>query len=177
MGRDKLELEFRGMSLLRSAIERFSPDFDVLLSVAETERLAELSVARVTDVYPGLGPMAGLHAGLLAAQDEGVFLLAADLPLATAGAALRLISLSGGADAIVIRREDGKLEPLFGYYRKTLLAELARSLENGEQKMTDFLHRVDARFIAPSELGDAWTTDLLVNVNRPEDYERLTRDM
>jgi molybdopterin-guanine dinucleotide biosynthesis protein A len=174
MGRDKLALEFRGETLLRAAAARFSPQFDrVYLSLADEDRYPEVAAERVRDLYPGQGPMAGLHAGLSRTPDDAVFLLAADLPLATPEAAAKIISLTGAFDACAVRSGDGKLEPLFACYKKSLLPELDRSLAAGDRKMSALLLRVRARLLSPAELGGAWRGDLLANINRPEDYARL----
>jgi molybdopterin-guanine dinucleotide biosynthesis protein A len=174
MGRDKLALEYNGETLLHQAVRRFSPYFDrVFLSLADADKYPDLRAERVPDIYPGQGPMAGLHAGLARAEDAGVFLLAADLPLATPEAARRVIELAGDAVACAVRQENGKIEPLFGYYRKELLPELVRSLESGQRRMTDLLIRCGARLLPPEALGGAWSEGLLDNINRPEDYERL----
>jgi molybdopterin-guanine dinucleotide biosynthesis protein A len=173
MGRNKLELELDGETLLDSAVRRFSPCFEVYVSVADDTACDGLAVTRVPDIFPGLGPMAGLHAALTKTEDGGVFLLAADMPFAAPEAALKIISLAGDAAAAAVRYADGRAEPLFGFYKKTLLPELTRSLADGDYTMSALLRRIDTRFISPDELGALWNGRLLLNVNTPEDYARL----
>ena len=70
MGRDKLRLTLGGETLLQRALRRYGEVFPrVLVSVAGPEKFPELGERRVFDVFPGAGPLAGLHAGLLAAGD------------------------------------------------------------------------------------------------------------
>jgi len=176
MGRDKLELFLGGSTLLESAVSRFSEMFDdVYLSVADASKYPEIEARRVVDVYPGAGPLSGLHAALSSLPGDGVFLVAADLPYASPGAAARLIELCRESDACIVRLQDGLLEPLFGYYRKTLLASCEKALKSGDNQMTALLMGADVRFVAPHELGELWDEKLLMNVNYPEDYENLQK--
>jgi len=174
MGRDKLSLVLDGLTVLESAVERFRGGFDnVYLSVAEPTKYPEIDVRRIVDVFTGAGPMAGLHAALSSLDVDGVFLVAADLPFAMPDAAKRIIELCGDFDAAILRLPDGRLEPLFGYYKKTLLGDCIEALESGDYKMTVLLTEGATRFVEISELGELWDENMIMNLNFPEDYERL----
>lgn len=174
MQRDKMALPFGNASLLAGAVARFSERFDtVYLSVAEEGKYPELQVKRLVDIYKGCGPLGGLHAALLSAQEEGVFLVAADLPYSDPAVALRLMTLCGDQDAAITADSSGRFEPLFGYYRKTMLPQVEEALRTGNNKVTALLRQVRLRIVEPAELGPLWHDKLLLNVNYPEDYERL----
>ena len=173
MGRDKLALPFDGKTLLESAIARFRAEFDrVCLSVSDAGRYPEISIERLVDVLPGAGPLSGLHAALSCLRTDGVFLVAADLPFSSPLAALKIIELCGPHDACLIRLPDGKLEPLFAYYRSTLLPACADAIASGDYRMTELLSRANARYVSTGELGGLWDDRLIVNINSPEQYER-----
>ena len=175
MGRDKLELAFEGRTLLESAIHRFSKEFnEVFLSVADAGKYADIEARRIVDILPGAGPLSGLHAALTRLPDDGVFIVAADLPFATARAAKRIIGLCEEKEACIIRLQDGKLEPLFGYYRKTTLPRCERAIASGDYRMTEIALGADTRFVSPQELGALWDEELIVNINYPEDYENIS---
>ena len=176
MGLDKLGLFHNGHTLLESAVSRFSEEFeDVYLSVADAAKYPEINARRIVDIRPGLGPMSGLHASLLSLPEDGVFLVAADLPYSCPLAAKHLIELCQDHDACIIRLPDGRLEPLFGYYRKTLLERCENALESGVNQMTVLIGCVNTRYVAPCELGPLWDDKLILNVNYPEDYEKLQK--
>ena len=173
MGRDKLELQLGGSTLLKSAVERFAGEFDdVYVSVADISKYPDVTARRIADILPGAGPLSGLHAALSSIPGDGVFLVAADLPYASAGAAKRIAELCGGKDASVIRLPDGKLEPLFAFYRTTLLGRCFDAIQSGDYRMTEILYNADTRFILPEELGALWNEKLIVNINRPEDFDK-----
>ena len=174
MGHDKTQLIYRGQTLLAGAVERFSAAFDrVYLSIGDPEKYPEVKAERVIDLYPGSGPMAGLHAALLKTPDEGVFLAAADLPFSSPEAALKIMELCGDCASAVIVDADGRFEPTFGYYKKTLLPVIEAALESGSYKMLKLFDALPCRKISPAELGGLWREDMLDNVNYPEDYQRI----
>ncbi|MCL1835676.1 MAG: molybdenum cofactor guanylyltransferase [Oscillospiraceae bacterium] len=174
MGRDKLTLEVGGRTLLESVVGKFAEAFDaVYISVAEKGKYREVAVPEIVDIYSGAGPLAGLHAALSSIPCEGVFLVAADLPHATPDAAKRVVELCGSNDACVIKLHDGKLEPLFAYYKSKLLPDCEELLASGEFRMTELIYRANTKFIEPGQLGELWSQRLIYNINLPEDYAKL----
>ena len=174
MGRDKLKLSLDGRTLLESAVDRFKEVFeDVYLSVADETKYPEIQLRRIVDILPGAGPLSGLHAALTSLPGDGVFFVAADLPFACPLAAKRLIELCGESDACIIRNPDGRLEPLFGYYRKTILPLCEKAIKSGDYRVFEILLNAKTQFAAPDELGELWDEKLIVNINFPEDFEKL----
>ena len=174
MKKDKMALPFGASSLLASCVSRFSECFDtVYLSVADAGKYPEIAAERLVDIYPGCGPISGLHAGLLRTEEDGVFLVAADLPYAEPRAALRLIALSEGCDVCVTADRQSRYEPLFAYYGKALLPRLEQALLRGEYKLVSLFDRVRVRVVTAEELGGLWHEKLLLNINYPDDYEKL----
>ena len=176
MGRDKLQLTVEGETLLVRNLRRFSERFPrVLVSTASPERYPELGDIRVYDRYPGAGPLAGLHAALTAAG-EGVFLVGGDMPFADPEKAAKLISLCGDCDACVLTDEAGRWEPLFGYYRYSVLEKAEALLEAGQNRMAGLLSELRVREVSLAELGEG-ADSILRNLNKPEDYEKLRLEL
>ena len=174
MGRDKLALTLGGQTLLESAVSRFSDGFsDVFLSVADGNKYPDVPVRRVVDILPGAGPLSGLHAAFTRLPCEGVFLVAADLPYSSANAAKKIIELGGEKEACVIRLPDGRLEPLFAFYRRSLLPRCEDLIRSGDNRMSEVILSADTRYIAPNEFGELWDEKLTFNINYPEDYEKV----
>ncbi|NLT14962.1 MAG: molybdenum cofactor guanylyltransferase [Clostridiales bacterium] len=177
MKRDKLALPFGAATILASAVERFSSYFDkVYISVADPDKYSEIKAARLTDIYKGCGPMGGLHAALKSSEDEGVFLVAADLPYSDPLAAKRIIELAGESDICIMADSESRFEPLFGYYRKTVLPYVEMALTSGNYKLAALFDKIRLRVVTKEELGGLFTEKLLLNINYPEDYERLLRE-
>ena len=82
MGRDKRFLDLNGVSLLERVLARLRPLVSELIVVTrDPEPLAGLDARAVTDRYPGMGVLAGVHAGLSAARNDWAFVVAGDMPL------------------------------------------------------------------------------------------------
>lgn len=178
MGRDKLRLTLEGEALLERALRRWTAVFPrVLVSVGDPYRYPWLEDRRVPDLRPGQGPMAGLEAGLLRA-DEPVFLTAADMPFSSPSAALRMHDLCPEeAEACVLTDEAGRWEPLFGLYKPEILPRIRELLDSGRRSMGALLDRSRVKILKPSDLGEAWEDRLLLNLNEPGDYEKLRLEL
>lgn len=177
MQRDKMELRFKTGSFLESAVKRFSACFDeVYISVADPEKYPDIEAKRLVDEWKGCGPIAGLHSGLKNTEAEGIFLVAADLPYADPLAAKRMIELAGDSDICITADSASRFEPLFGYYKKSVLPHVVTALQAGDYKIAALLDKARLRIVTKSELGSLWNEKLLLNINYPEDYERLMRE-
>jgi FdhD protein len=93
------------------------------------------------DDFPGFGPLAGLHAGLKHAPAERSLFLACDMPLAHIDMILALARRATRSPApAVLARADGRVQPLFGVYSRTLVPGLEQVLARNEDlSVTSFL--------------------------------------
>jgi molybdopterin-guanine dinucleotide biosynthesis protein A len=66
---------------------------------------------------------------------------------------------------------------LFGYYSKSLLPLCEKVIESGDYRMTEVIFGATSRFVDPGELGTLWDDNIIMNVNCPEDYEKLRKIM
>jgi FdhD protein len=122
------------------------------------------------DVYPGRGPLAGIHTGLGAAGSEAAFFLGCDMPLVPDELIARLAAAARQADPALVARTPGGREPLCGVYRRKLLPALEARLEAGRDLGAGaFLEAVGAREmeVTPAEAAG------LRDVDAPEDLPLL----
>ena len=174
MGRDKLSIEINGQTMLESIIGRFSEVFEsVYLSVADETKYPGIKARRIKDVLPGAGPASGLHAALTYIPSGGVFIVAADLPYACPKTAMEIVRLAGDSDACLIRLPNGMVEPLFGYYNKSILPRCIDAIKAGDNKIARIVDGANTRYVEPGELGEAWDEKLLMNINSPKDLKLL----
>jgi FdhD protein len=108
-----------------------------------------LSVPIHQDVYPGLGPLAGIHAGLSHTEGEGALFLACDMALVTEPALRHMIDAAAesGEEAVVARGPGGP-EPLLAVYRKALLPDIEARLQAGDDlSAISFLSAEGAEYV------------------------------
>ena len=79
MGSDKAFLEFGGRTLLERAIETVGEVCGVVTIVGDAAKFASYGPV-VADLYPGCGPLAGIHAALSAFFAELNLVMAVDMP-------------------------------------------------------------------------------------------------
>jgi molybdenum cofactor guanylyltransferase len=163
-GRDKAALLVDGRTIRDRQMEMLSQVADEVLIVAP---------GRVEDVFPGCGPMGGVHAALGAARHEVVFVIACDMPYVTAPFAAHLLHLAADADVVVPRTERG-LHPLCAVYTRACLEPLTRRLAAGSLKLQTVLDDVRVRLVEAGEIDAFGDRErLLANVNSPADYAGL----
>jgi molybdopterin-guanine dinucleotide biosynthesis protein A len=127
----------------------------------------------VSDIVPGCGPLGGLHAALTAARHDTLFLIACDMPYVTTALIEYLLSLAGGADAVVPRSERG-YHPLCAVYTRACFEPAAARLADRRLKMRELLDSVRTRAVPLEEIRQFGDPDrLLANVNTPADYAGL----
>jgi molybdopterin-guanine dinucleotide biosynthesis protein len=171
-GSPKALAPFRGEPMVLRAVRTLGEvcgPVVVVSSVPEVDaalRGAAHSVSLLPDRVPGAGPLAGLHAALHHAREEGldaVLLLACDMPLVTPEMveALARKGEEGDALAVVAAQEEGdtgsegslRPQPLLGWYRVAALATVETRLAEGDRSMKGLLDALEARLIPASELG------------------------
>src|SRR5205814_5187168 len=118
-----------GRAILDRQLDVLRPLFDEILLVAndivannrtgDPEPFARPGLRVVCDRRPGLGPLAGLEAALVAAAHEQLFLVAGDMPALDARA-IDLVLSAPPADAAVIVTARGP-EPLHARYARAIL--------------------------------------------------------
>lgn len=107
------------------------------------------AVAVVEDLYPGLGPLAGIHAGLRAAHNPACLVVACDMPFLALALARELLRWEKPVIKVCLRQ--GLIEPFPGIYPKTILSALELSLAQGRLSAQEFIRAVPHVFV-PEEV-------------------------
>jgi molybdopterin-guanine dinucleotide biosynthesis protein A len=171
MGRDKAALPAGDGTLIEHLARRLAPVVDETIVAGGSGRDAPPGARIVPDHYPGLGPLAGIHAGLLAARYAHVWVVGCDLPDADPGLASLLRGLAGDYDAVVPRL-DGEPQGVCALYDRALASRIEDLLAAGERRVKMLLAASNVRYVAPEELRvvDPELRSFR-NINTPADYE------
>ena len=137
-----------------------------------------LGVPSRPDLQPGLGPLGGLWTALDWARergDDGVFLLACDMPLVTDGVVRLLLGRPDGASAVVPFGPDG-VEPLCALYRLSCIAAVEKRVTSGDLSLHGLLHGVDAALVDRGLLaGVVDPNTCFLNVNTVADVAKAEK--
>jgi molybdopterin-guanine dinucleotide biosynthesis protein A len=153
MGRDKAGLPFGDETLL-ARVARLVGEVagDVVLVAREGQSLPG-DLEAVRDPAEGLGPLAGIAAGLSAIRGGRAFVAACDMPLLRPALARRLLQLSDGVEACV-PVVDGYPVPTCAVYARTVAARALELVAARELRPKALFERVKTRFVPGDELRD-----------------------
>lgn len=178
MGRNKALLPIRGIPVIEHILIELVPRFDeVMIITNDPDAYRSYSLPLYPDLYPGKGPLAGIHRSLLEAKHEKVLVSACDMPFISGKLATFLIeALSPSFDA-VIPIASGKSHPLFAAYERSNAKRAETFLSEDQLAIRHFLSHIRVRWIEEEEMlpfGDP--ARLLFNMNGPQDYEYIRED-
>jgi molybdopterin-guanine dinucleotide biosynthesis protein A len=173
MGRDKLVLEVGGVPLLHRVGDALSARCaEIIVVGGDAPRLE--GARWIPDERRGLGPLAGMEAGLAAARNRLVLVAAGDMPFLSVSLIGYLLErLEGRGVAAVVPRHRGRAHPLCAAYDREVLPRVEAALDRGVRSVRGLLKNVDPVEYVESELRRFGDPDLyLMNVNSPEDLAR-----
>jgi molybdenum cofactor guanylyltransferase len=168
MGRAKATLPVAGVTLLEWLVQRLGPQFaETIVAGAPAPAGAREAPDRRVDA----GPLAGIEAGLLAVRGPAVFVLACDMPRASARLAALLLDRCAGHDAAV-PRVDGRAQPTCAAYARTAAPKIGAYLDRGARRATEMLDELDAVIVDERELARVGiAVDELADLDTPADYD------
>ncbi|WP_319560657.1 molybdenum cofactor guanylyltransferase [Marispirochaeta sp.] len=173
MGQDKARLKIGDTSLLQQIISRMADRFEeIIISVPASAEFRIPGVRTVCDIFPGAGPLGGIHAGLKA-TGGAVFVTACDMPFFDTALAAHVLSRTDAFDAVV-PKNGGFTEPLFGVYLQSALPKMEEYLRSDNRSVNRFLSLVNTHYVPESEVRRfADPARVFFNVNTPRDYLHL----
>jgi molybdopterin-guanine dinucleotide biosynthesis protein A len=167
-GVDKGLQPLRGRPMVAWAIERLAPQVDEILVNANqnAEAYARFGYRVVPDSVGGFaGPLAGLHAGLLAAAHPLAATVPCDSPFLPLDLVARLKSVLGGNDLAVAKTGD-QPHPVFALVRRRVLPHLEAFLADGGRKIDAWYATLAAVEVPFDDEADAFR-----NINTLEELK------
>jgi molybdenum cofactor guanylyltransferase len=176
-GTDKALLEFGGQTLLDRALAVMGTVCDRVAIVSDPAKFTNYESV-VADIFPGCGPLAGIHAALVHSSADLNLMLAVDMPFVSGEllAFLLAAATSEANDAIVTVPRSGKgLQPLCAVYRRDFSPVAEQALRAGKYKVDAVFSSVSVRVVEEVELAAAgFSEQSFFNVNTPQ--ERLAAE-
>ncbi|MEW6034723.1 MAG: molybdenum cofactor guanylyltransferase [Chloroflexota bacterium] len=176
LGRDKAFEGLGGESLLERAVRSLAGLAGVVVVVGQKSAPApdvrRLGARVVEDIYPGKGPLGGIHSGLVASTTPYVLVVGCDMPFLNRGLLGYLLGLRSGFDAVV-PRVSGKPEPLHAVYSKACLPVVERQLREDKPAVHVLLEELRVRYVEQDKVERFDPQHLsFFNVNSAADMEK-----
>jgi molybdopterin-guanine dinucleotide biosynthesis protein A len=172
---DKAFLDFHGQSLLERALTVAGAVCDRVTIVGDPARFAKVGSSKyvpvVADIFPGCGPLAGIHAALTHSTAELNLMLAVDMPFVSRELLAFLFATAEASDAVItVPRTSRGFQPLGAVYRRDFSTVAEQALRAGKYKVDAAFSGVPVRVIEENELAAAGFSERdFFNVNTPQD--------
>jgi molybdopterin-guanine dinucleotide biosynthesis protein A len=140
MGEDKALLRFCGRPMVEIAVEKLRGFCTEVTIAGNREDLAEFAPV-VGEMRVGVGPAAGIEAGLLAAKQEWAMFVPVDVPLVP-GALLRrwaVEALRVGMTVSFLRV--GQKQPAFCLLKREMVSSFTKLMDSGERRLEVLLNQ------------------------------------
>lgn len=172
MGTDKAFLEFQGKTLLGNALELGRAVADEVRIVGDPAKFADFGTV-VEDIYPGRGPLGGIHAALKRSETDLNLMIGVDLPLLEIRFLQYLIQAAEDAGVVLtVPLLGGYYEPLCAVYRTEFLIPAEQALAGGRNKIDALFAGIPVRSLGDEELAqNKFSPAMFRNVNTPEDWK------
>jgi molybdenum cofactor guanylyltransferase len=178
MGQDKAFLPFGNSTLLARALELARAATGNARIVGSAKKFAAFGPV-VEDIYPGRGPLAGIHAALAATDGALNLITAVDMPFLELDFLNYLIARARESRAeVVVPKAGGHFQPLCAIYRKSFTDIAQRSLQAGNNKLELLLSEVPTLVIEGAELErNGFSEDIFRNLNTRQDWQEAKQKL
>jgi molybdopterin-guanine dinucleotide biosynthesis protein A len=133
----------------------------------------------IPDVVKGIGPKGGLLTAFLNTNTDFVFLTACDMPFINMDLLTYMSrTLKKSSEIYMPRLKNGYLEPLFAFYRKSLLHDLKKQIKCGEYRMRTLIKGHTVQYIEEEEVENI-DRELMTffNINIKSDLDKALEVM
>ena len=156
LGRDKSLETINDRFLLQQVVSRLSFFNSNIIVVTSSQQPFPKSIGYpklriVTDIYPGKGPLGGIHGGLAVSDSIYNLVVACDMPFLSQDLLRYMIGLSADFD-LVVPRWDDMVEPLHAIYSKGCLAPIESLLKQGILSVFELFPLVRVRYVEAEEI-------------------------
>ena len=170
MGSDKALLELEGTPLVQHAKSILESVCGNVFIVGQRDLYGGFG-ACYEDVYPGCGPLGGIHAALLNSQTEFNLITAVDTPFIKSEFLDYLVQRALDSGALVTAPSvGGQVQPLCAVFRSGFISIAEEALKSGRFKVEPLFPREQTLILAESDLDQfALAGEMFENLNTPED--------
>jgi molybdopterin-guanine dinucleotide biosynthesis protein A len=176
MGQDKAAITLNGRTLLEHALAALREVCRNVAILGSHELYGTLAPV-YEDIFPGCGPLGGIHAALAGSQTQFNLIIAVDTPFLAPAFLSYLAERAMAAGAVVTTPEiNDYTQPLCTVYSLDFLPIAEQALRLGNYKIVPLFPGDKTLVIKQSELRQfAFAADMFENLNTPDDLARARR--
>ena len=175
MGTNKALLTIDGKTVIERIVNQLDQIVDEIIVVTNQFHDYEfLQLPMVEDKWKGMGPLAGIEAGLNASSTARNLVVACDMPFISIELGKYLLTQLDQYQAAV-PEISGQLHPLFAAYRKDICEAVSKSLSENQLRIRQLLHTIHVKIIENElldSLGISTEEIYFFNMNHREEYHK-----
>jgi molybdenum cofactor guanylyltransferase len=173
MGTDKAFVLLDGRTLLARMLDLARQVSSNVHIVGDPAKFAPFAPT-IEDIFPGCGPLGGIHAALRSSPTDLNVILAVDVPLVSLALLDYLISRAKNSAAnVTLARAAGGFQPLCAVYRRKFADAAEKALRAGRYKIDALFALTNPQVIEEADLAAAgFSPRTFRNLNNPEDLVR-----
>ncbi|MGC8794519.1 MAG: molybdenum cofactor guanylyltransferase [Bryobacteraceae bacterium] len=166
MGRDKARLPFRNGMLVEHIAREVEKAAGSVWLVGAPERHRDLLWPAIPDLFPGAGPVAGIHAALASGRADWNLVVACDMPEIAAPLLRELLdaAVQAGKPALAPLSPGDQIQALCAVYHRDCLPVFEQALREGRRRLRDVIAELDMALWPVAE--PRWFR----NLNTPDEW-------
>ena len=171
MGTDKAFVLLDGRTLLARILDvarSLTPNVNIVGDRAKYAPFASV----IEDIFPGCGPLAGIHAALRSSCTDLNVILAVDTPFVSLALLQFVITRARNSpqSLVTVASADGRLHPLCAVYRREFADAAEHALRAGQYKVDALFGPTSTQIISEEQLQAAgFSPTIFRNLNTPEE--------
>ena len=176
MGQDKAAVMLHGRTLLEHTLAALREVCRDVAILGKYELYGTMGPV-YEDIFPGCGPLSGIHAALTNSQTQCNLIIAVDTPFLAPAFLHYLAERAIASGAVVTTPEiNDYTQPLCTVYSLDFLPIADQALRQGNYKIVPLFPKGKTLVIKESELRQfAFAADMFENLNTPDDLARAQR--
>jgi molybdopterin-guanine dinucleotide biosynthesis protein A len=170
MGTDKAFVLLEGRTLLSRMLDLARQLTSNVHIIGDPAKFAAFAPT-IEDIFPGCGPLGGIHAALRSSPTDLNVVLAVDVPFVSRALVDYLISRAKNSNAnVTLVRAAGGFQPLCAVYRHSFADAAENALRAGHYKIDTLFAPATTQVIGEAELeASGFSPRIFRNLNTPEE--------
>jgi molybdopterin-guanine dinucleotide biosynthesis protein A len=174
MGQDKALLKLHDGYLIDHPIKvlrQVTPDVRI---IGDPQKYGFLDLPVTPDCIESRGPLSGIYSALKASPSFFSIVVGCDMPKVSLSFLKLLLAKTSLGDAVMMKFDDGLVEPLCSVYSKGCLQAIEESFRRQQYKISQVFRSITVAYVLEAEIsGLGLSREIFTNVNTTEDWEKL----